>query len=204
MDSQDNRLIIQTNRTMTAAPDIPALAKPLVLVGLMGAGKSSVGRRVATRLGLPFVDADSEIETAAGLTIPDIFEVYGEAAFRDCEKRVIARLIDGPVQVIATGGGAFVNDETRQLVKDRAISVWLHAPIELLVERVSRRNNRPLVANTDPGPVLTRLAAERDPYYAQADIKVESGEGPHEKVVDDIIAAVSGLLAAPVKEETAP
>jgi len=179
--------------TDTTTPDQkrPDLERSIVLVGLMGAGKSSVGRRFAGRLGLPFVDADAEIETAAGLTIPDIFEVYGEAAFRDCEKRVISRLIGGPVQVIATGGGAFVNDETRALIKERAISVWLHAPVALLVERVSRRNNRPLLADKDPGEVLTRLAAEREPYYRQADIRVESGTGPHEKVVDDIIAALA-------------
>jgi shikimate kinase len=168
----------------------------------MGAGKSSVGKRFASRLGLPFVDADAEIETAAGLTIPDIFEVYGEAAFRDCEKRVIARLMAGPVQVIATGGGAFVNDETRALIKERATSVWLHAPVDLLVERVSRRNNRPLLTDKDPAEVLTKLAAEREPFYRQADIQVESGTGPHEKVVDDIIAALSAMPRQDTKEHT--
>jgi shikimate kinase len=177
--------------TPQAAP--PTLERSVVLVGLMGAGKSSVGKRCAVRLGVPFADADAEIETAAGLSIPDIFEVYGEAAFRDCEKRVIARLMGGPAQVIATGGGAFVNDETRALIKARAVSVWLHAPVDLLVERVSRRNNRPLLADRDAGEVLTRLAAEREPYYRQADILVESGTGPHEKVVDDIITALAGL-----------
>lgn len=189
---------------MTAAPENLPLNKSIVLVGLMGAGKSSVGRRFAARLGLPFVDADTEIETAAGLTIPDIFEVYGEAAFRDCEKRVIARLLEGPVQVIATGGGAFVDPETRELVKERGISVWLHAPVNLLAERVSRRNNRPLVAGKDPEPVLARLAAEREPYYEQADIRVESGEGPHERVVDDIIAALPAVLERPLQESPAP
>jgi shikimate kinase len=179
--------------TPDGGPDGPTLDRSIVLVGLMGAGKSSVGKRFAGRLGLPFVDADAEIETAAGLTIPDIFEVYGEAAFRDCEKRVIARLMGGPMQVIATGGGAFVNDETRALIKARAVSVWLHAPVDLLVERVSRRNNRPLLTDRDPGEVLARLAAEREPYYRQADICVESGTGPHEKVVDDIITALTGL-----------
>jgi shikimate kinase len=177
--------------TISAALPLPAIEKPVVFVGLMGVGKTSVGKRFAARAGLDFIDADAEIERAAGLSIPDIFAVYGEAAFRDCEKRVIARLLDGPPRVVATGGGAFVNAETRALIKEKAVSIWLNAPVSLLVERVARRQNRPLLANTDPAAVLARLAAEREPFYREADIAVESGSGPHEKVVDAIFSALT-------------
>lgn len=166
------------------------LTKTVVLVGLMGAGKSSVGKRLACRLEVPFVDADKEIEKAAGCEINDIFECYGEAAFRDGERRVIARLLEDPPHILATGGGAFMNDQTRQKVKENAISVWLKVDIPVLVQRVSRRNNRPLLAKGDPETILRDLATKRDPFYAEADIVIESGAGPHEAVVDAIVDAL--------------
>ena len=174
------------------APD-----RAVVLVGLMGVGKSTVGRRLASRLGLPFVDADTEIEQAAGMTIAEIFDRYGEAHFRDGERRVIARLIDGTPKVVATGGGAFINDETRALILDRAIAVWLDADIETLVERTSRRGHRPLLRDRDPREVLTELAAKRNPIYAQAPIHVESRPAPHDATVKAILAA---LQPEPVHE----
>ena len=166
------------------------LDRAVVLVGLMGVGKSTVGRRLAGRLGLPFVDADTEIESAAGMTIAEIFDRYGEAHFRDGERRVIARLIDGTPKVIATGGGAFINDETRALILDRAIAVWLDADIDTLVERTSRRNHRPLLRDRDPREVLVELAAKRNPIYAQAPIHVESRPAPHDATVKAILAAL--------------
>jgi shikimate kinase len=164
--------------------------RPLVLVGLMGVGKSTVGRRLAARLGLPFVDADTEIERAAGLSIAEIFERYGEAHFRDGERRVIARLIDGTPKVIATGGGAFINDETRALILDRATAVWLDADIDTLVERTGRRNHRPLLRGRNPRDVLTELAAKRNPIYAQAPIHITSRPAPHDATVRAILAAL--------------
>lgn len=164
--------------------------RPIVLVGLMGTGKSTVGRRLAARLDLPFVDADAEIEAAAGMSINDIFDQLGEDAFRDGERRVIARLMDAEPKIIATGGGAFVDDETRTLIKEKAVSVWLDADLDVLVERTSRRNTRPLLRDGDPREILTRLAKERQPYYEQADIHVRSGEGPHSQVVEAIVEAL--------------
>ena len=160
------------------APLSPVLTldRPIVLVGLMGVGKTTIGRRLAQRLSLPFVDADEEIESAAGMTISDIFERYGEPHFRDGERRVIARLIDGLPKVIATGGGAFMNDETRALIKERSISVWLKADLDVLVRRVSRKDSRPLLSGKDPLAILTELAEKRYPVYAQADIMVETGD----------------------------
>ena len=160
------------------APLSPVLTldRPIVLVGLMGVGKTTIGRRLAQRLSLPFVDADEEIESAAGMTISEIFERYGEPHFRDGERRVIARLIDGLPKVIATGGGAFMNDETRALIKERSISVWLKADLDVLVRRVSRKDSRPLLSGKDPLAVLTELAEKRYPVYAQADIMVETGD----------------------------
>lgn len=163
---------------------------PIVLVGLMGVGKSTVGRRLAARLGLPFVDADIEIEAAAGLSIAEIFERYGEAYFRDGERRVIARLVDGQPKVIATGGGAFINDATRTLILERAIAVWLDADIPTLVERVRRRRHRPLLKNRDAGEVLYELAAKRNPIYAEAPIHVSSKTAPHEMTVNAILSAL--------------
>ncbi|WP_299326610.1 shikimate kinase [Parasphingopyxis sp.] len=165
--------------------------KPIVLVGLMGVGKSTIGRRLANRLGLPFVDSDDEIEAAAGMQVGELFENYGEDYFRDGERRVIARLIDGSVKVIATGGGAFVNDETRSLILKDAMAIWLDADIDVLAERVSRRDTRPLVRDTDPKMVLSELAAKRNQYYAQAPIHVQSGEGAHEDTVDRIMEALA-------------
>lgn len=165
-------------------------ARTLVLVGMMGAGKSTIGRRLSGRLGLPFVDADEAIEEAAGMTVQEIFDRYGEAAFRDGERRVIARLIDGAPKVVATGGGAFMQAETRQLILDRATAIWLDADIDTLVDRVSRREGRPLVKGKDPREVLTRLAAERNPVYALAPIRVVSSATPHETTVDRILEAI--------------
>ncbi|OSZ71913.1 shikimate kinase [Sphingomonas sp. IBVSS1] len=169
-----------------------AARRPITLIGLMGAGKSSIGKRLADRLALPFVDADDEIVLAAGLSIPEIFERFGEAHFRDGERRVIARLIDGTPKVIATGGGAFMNAETRALILARTQAVWLDADIATLVERVRRRGGRPLLAGRDPGQVLRDLAAVRNPVYALAPIRVASKAGPHGDTVDAIITALAG------------
>lgn len=162
----------------------------LVLVGLMGVGKSTIGRRLAARLGLPFVDADDEIERAAGMSIQEIFDTYGEAQFRDGERRVIARLIDGTPKVIATGGGAFVNDETRKLILEKATAIWLDANIDILVERVSRRDGRPLLKNRNARDVLMKLAADRQPFYAQAPIRVMSSDSPHDATIEKIMRAI--------------
>ncbi|MFL0413237.1 shikimate kinase [uncultured Sphingomonas sp.] len=163
---------------------------PIVLVGLMGAGKSTVGRRLAHRLGLPFVDADNEIEDAAGMTIPEIFAQFGEDYFRDGERRVIQRLIDGRPKVIATGGGAFINDATRALILSEALAIWLDADIDVLVERVRKRDTRPLLRGKDPAKVLRELAEVRNPLYAQAHIRVPSNNVPHEATVRAILDAI--------------
>ena len=170
------------------------IPRSIVLVGLMGAGKSAIGRRLAGRLGLPFVDADREIELAAGCTIDEIFERFGEPAFRDGERRVILRLLGEPVHVLATGGGAFIDPEIRAAVKVRGLSVWLKADIDLLVRRVSRRSDRPLLKREEPRVVLERLIAVRHPIYAEADITVESADGPPEAMVERVIAALSAWL----------
>jgi len=164
--------------------------KPLVLVGLMGVGKTTVGRRLAKKLDLPFVDADEEIELAAGLTISEIFERFDEDYFRDGERRVISRLMDDKPQVIATGGGAFMNEETRALILQKATAIWLDADIEILVERVSRRDTRPLLKNGDPGEILRDLAKKRNPIYALAHIHVTGNDSPHEHTVQKIIEAL--------------
>ena len=163
----------------------------MVLVGLMGVGKSTIGRRLSVRLGLPFVDADTEIESASGLTIAEIFERYGEAHFRDGERRVIARLIEGPAKVIATGGGAFIQDETRALILARAVAVWLDADLPTLVDRVARRSHRPLLTGRDPAQVLAELAAVRNPIYAQAQVHISSKPSPHDLTVAAIVAALA-------------
>ena len=175
---------------MTARTGCPRIDCSIVFVGLMGAGKSAIGRRLASRLGMPFVDADDEIERAAGCSISDIFELHGEAAFRDGERRVIARLLARPPHVLATGGGAFMDPETRAAIRESGISVWLRAELDLLVSRVSRRNNRPLLAGGDPHAILQRLMAERHPIYAQADIVVESRDGPHEQTMETVLGAL--------------
>lgn len=180
---------------MNAAPPFH-VPKTIVLVGLMGAGKSSIGRRLAQVLSLPFTDADAEIEAAAGLSIEEIFVREGEAAFRNGERRVIARLLDNPTQVLATGGGAFMDPETRALIRTRAISIWLRAELDLLLARVSRRNNRPLLKNDDPHAVLSRLMKERYPIYAEADIIVDSFDGPPEATLDSVIEALRQFLGA--------
>ena len=164
--------------------------RPIVLVGLMGVGKSTVGRRLAARLKLPFADADHEIEAAAGMPITEIFATYGEPYFRDGERRVISRLIDGTPKVIATGGGAFINDETRALILADAVSVWLRAHPDILVERVRRRDNRPLLQGRDAGAVLRELARVRDPIYALAEHHVTSRKGPHDLTVSSILEAI--------------
>ena len=170
------------------------LDRPIVLVGLMGAGKSTVGRRLAKRLGLPFVDSDSAIEDAAGLSAAEVFERFGERDFRDGERRLVARLVDGSVGVIATGGGAFVDPRTRELLNARAITVWLDAPVEVLSERTARRDTRPLLRTADPKATLERLAEERRQSYAEAHIRVTSERGGHNEVVERIIAAVDAYL----------
>lgn len=164
--------------------------KPIVLVGLMGVGKSTVGRRLAGRLRLPFADADTEIESAAGMTVSEIFEKFGEPYFRDGERRVIQRLVDGRPKVIATGGGAFINDETRALILDQAIAIWLDAPIKVLADRVRRRDTRPLLRGRDAGEVLTELARVRNPIYAEAPIRIASDQAPHDSAVTAILEAL--------------
>jgi len=160
----------------------------------MGAGKSTVGRRLARRLGLPFVDSDTAIEDASGLSAAEVYERFGERDFRDGERRLVARLIDGEVRVIATGGGAFVDPRTRRLLNDNAITVWLDAPVDVLAERTARRDTRPLLRNDDPLGTLQRLDDERRPSYAEAHIRVTTGDGAHSDVVDSIIAALNVQL----------
>ncbi len=169
---------------------LPEIPRSIVLIGLMGAGKSAVGRRLAARLGLPFIDADTEIEKAAGGSIEDIFEAHGEAAFRDGERRVIMRLMNGPKAVLATGGGAFMAPKTRQVIKENGISVWLRADLDLLLERTSRRSNRPLLQRGDPRQILARLIEERYPVYAEADTVVDSANVPLHVMVERVTAAL--------------
>ena len=164
-----------------------SLKRSLVLVGLMGAGKSSIGRRLATRLGAEFVDADVEIEQAAGCSIEDIFKLHGETAFRDGERRVIARLLKKPPHVLATGGGAYMSDETRDTIRKFGFSIWLRADIDVLLRRVQRRDDRPLLKGKNPKEVLERLIAERYPIYAQADLIVDTTDAPHSTVVNEIL-----------------
>lgn len=168
--------------------------RPIVLVGLMGAGKSTVGRRLAVMLGRSFVDADEAIEAAAQRSIAEIFADFGEAHFRDGERRVIARLIEEEHGVIATGGGAFVDPETRALILERAIAVWIDCDIDTLVERTARRNTRPLLRNGDPRAILTDLLEKRAPFYAEAQIRVTSDNGPHKDTAKAIIEAIDQWL----------
>ena len=160
----------------------------------MGAGKTNIGRRLAQRLNLPFVDGDSEIEAAAGETIEEIFERRGEAAFRDGERRVIARLLDGPKHVLATGGGAFLREATRNRVRDKAVSIWLKAEADIIMRRVKRRADRPLLKTADPAGTVERLIGEREPFYQHADLMIWSRDVPHEKIVDECIDALRGWL----------
>jgi shikimate kinase len=167
--------------------------RSIVLVGLMGAGKSTIGRRLAQRLDLVFTDADAEIELAAGKTVPEIFRDHGEAYFRDGERKVIARLLDSGPQVLATGGGAFMSEETRNNIAQKGISIWLKADISLLMKRVLRRDNRPLLHAEEPEIVMRRLIEERYPVYSRADIIVESRDVPHNAIVSDVIRALAAL-----------
>jgi shikimate kinase len=164
--------------------------RSIVLVGMMGAGKSTIGRRLSARLRLPFLDADIEIETAAGMSIPDIFETRGEADFRDGEARVIARLLDGGPCVLATGGGAFMREETRNRIRDKAVSVWLKADVDIIMRRVKRRSDRPLLKTADPAATVGRLIEEREPVYQHADLTIWSRDVPHEKIVDECLEAL--------------
>jgi len=191
----------------TTLPPGAHLEKSVVMVGLMGTGKTSIGRMLAKRLKMDFVDADAEIVAAAGCSIEEIFETHGEPSFRSGERSVIARLLDGPVRIIATGGGAFMDPETREHIAKNAISVWLHADLDTLVKRVSRRGGRPLIKNADPRQVIDELMKIRDPIYAKADIRVETSDDPSNKVTEQVIAALedyTGLkpLAAPKKTTT--
>jgi len=176
--------------------------RSIVLVGMMGAGKTSVGRRLALRLGLPFVDADVEIEAAAGMTIPEIFATYGEPYFRNGEVRVIARLLEGGPQVLATGGGAYMNADTRGNIRQRGVSVFLKAELDVLLRRVKRRSDRPLLKTADPAATLANLIEQRYPVYSEADLTVMSHEVPHDSMVDTIIAALKPLIG--VAEEGQP
>ena len=162
----------------------------------MGAGKSTVGRRLAKRLGLPFIDSDIAIEEAAGTTTAELFERYGENDFRDGERRLVSRLMDGTIRVIATGGGAFVDPRTRQLLNEHAITIWLDAPVDVLAERTGRRDTRPLLRQGNRVETLARLSREREPMYAEAQIHIRSGNGAHGEVVEAIVAALSERLAA--------
>jgi shikimate kinase len=168
--------------------------RSVVLVGMMGAGKSSIGRRLAQHLGIPFVDADLEIEKAAGMSIPDIFTTHGEADFRAGEARVILRLLDGGPQVLATGGGAFMNADTRSAIGAKGISVWLKAEFDVLMRRIKRRHDRPLLKTDDPGVTLQALIAARYPIYELADLTIQSREVPHDKIVEEIVTALASHM----------
>ncbi len=182
---------MNTQEEMKETSPHPLLGtQPLVLVGLMGAGKSTVGRRLAATLAIDFVDSDNEIADAAGCTISKIFETYGETIFRDLEKRVLMRLISGHPCVIATGGGAFMNEDIRAEIKQKATSVWLRAELDILVERVSRRDTRPLLKTGDKSVILRKLMDERYPIYAQADIVIDSNNSTHDAVVNDVLKAL--------------
>ena len=191
-----------------AAQPVAALTAALgrrsvVLVGMMGAGKSSIGRLLAARLGVAFVDADAEIEKAAGMSIDEIFSTYGEPYFRAGEARVIARLLEGGPQVLATGGGAFMNTDTRAAIRVKGVSVWLHATLDVLGRRIKRRGDRPLLKSADPMETLKRLIDERYPVYAEADVTVESRDVPHDTIVEEIIAGLQACVSR-ARGEAAP
>jgi shikimate kinase len=176
--------------------------RSIVLVGMMGVGKSSIGRRLATRLGIPFVDADTEIEKAAGMSISDIFARHGEADFRSGEARVIARLLEIGPQVLAAGGGAFMNEGTRAAIKAKGVSIWLSAELDVLMRRIlKRKNERPMLQTENPAETLRQLILVREPIYALADIAVRSREAPHEAIVTEIITALASFLAIPPAHE---
>jgi shikimate kinase len=173
--------------------NLPPRDRTIVLVGLMGVGKSSVGRRLAAALNMPFKDVDTEVEQAAARPISEIFAELGETAFRDGERRVIARLLDDPPHVMATGGGAFMNEQTRALVKEKAISIWLKADFDVLARRVGRRDDRPLLRGRDPVEVLREQAAIRYPQFEEADLTVQTEDQPHQATVDSILASLNKL-----------
>src|SRR6266850_1505821 len=180
--------------------------RSLVLVGMMGAGKSTIGRRLSVRLRLPFLDADTEIEAAAAMSIPDIFEAHGEPQFRDGEARVISRLLDSAPAVLATGGGAFMREETRSRIGTKAVSIWLKADADIIMRRVKRRADRPLLQTADPAATVGRLMREREPFYQRADLTIWSRDVPHEKIVDECIEGLHSWLcgdgAAPAPKQT--
>ena len=180
------------------------ITKTVVLVGLMGSGKTCIGARLAERLDLAFVDADTEIEMAAGCSIPDIFKLYGEQGFRDGERRVIMRLLESPVHVLATGGGAFMDADTRTLITKNATSIWLRADLNLVVSRVGRRDNRPILKDGNKREILERLIAERHPVYAEADITVDSARESPDVTVERVIEALAAHNAGKVAGETTP
>src|SRR5580698_8942032 len=184
---------------LAAAAILPRLGRrSIVLVGMMGVGKSSIGRRLGARLGVPFVDADAEIEKAAGMSIADIFARHGEESFRSGEARVIARLLDGGPQVLATGGGAVMNADTRVAIKDKGVSIWLSAELDVLMRRINKRkNDRPMLQTADPEATLRELLVAREPVYAQADITVQSREVPHDAIVSEIMTLLAVFLNAP-------
>src|SRR5579871_6846483 len=188
---------------MTPGTSGALAGRSIVLVGLMGAGKSCIGKRLGARLGLPFVDADHEIEQAAGCSIPEIFQRHGEAAFRDGERRVIARLLDDKPLVLATGGGAFMDPRTRAVLRERAVSVWLRADLDLLMRRVLRRNDRPLLQVADPRQKLAELMSQRHPVYAEADITVDSADGPPEATLERVLTALDSFARAEAPRQRA-
>ena len=191
---------ITSPSTVATSPEAEILSalgsRLIVLVGMMGAGKSTVGRRLAGRLRLPFVDADAEIETAHAMRIPEIFERFGEPYFRDGEARVIARLLENGPAVLATGGGSFMREETRRRVHDKAISIWLKADADIIMRRVKRRADRPLLHTADPAATVGRLIAEREPVYQDANLTIFSRDVPHDKIVDECIEALHARLCA--------
>jgi shikimate kinase len=192
------------NASATQDAEIAAAlgARSVVLVGMMGAGKSTIGRRLSARLRMRFLDADAEIEAAAGMSIPDIFESRGEPDFRDGEARVIARLLDSGPAVLATGGGAFMRKETRDRIRDKAVSIWLKADADIILRRVKRRSDRPLLQTADPESTVGRLISEREPVYQQADLTIWSRDVPHEKIVDECIEALHARLCGGGYTET--
>jgi len=201
-------IAIQNNalRPLSTAAVLSRLdRRSIVLVGMMGVGKSSIGRRLATRLGIPFVDADTEIEKAAGMSIADIFARHGETYFRNGEARVIARLLEGGPQVLATGGGAVMNADTRAAIKAKGVSIWLNADVDVLMRRINKRKHeRPMLHTPDPVATLRQLLDERGPVYAQADLTVQSREVPHDAIVIEITTALAGFLhAVPAPEQGA-
>jgi shikimate kinase len=200
---------VAVHNSVVAAPAEAALLatlgkRSIVLVGMMGAGKSSIGRRLAARLGIAFVDADAEIEAAAGMSIADIFERHGESYFRTGEARVIARLLDGGPQVLATGGGAFINADTRAVIGAKGISVWLKADFDVLMRRIRRRTDRPLLKTEDPAATLRALMDVRYPVYAEAALIVESRETPHETIVEEIMLGLRRRLGLTDREGSTP